>query len=132
MIKKMACSCLITLIVAVTGGAAHAAQKIYVWTEEYSTLAKGDAEIEFWDTAVAHDIRTRSSSDWTQQIELEYGITDHFNAGLYQVYEQNADSSSLTYVGYNLELKYRIAEKNVLPVDVLLICRAGGKYGRRE
>lgn len=80
MIKKMACSCLMTLIVVVMGEAAHAGQKTYVWTEEYSTLAKGDAEIEFWDTAVTHDIQTRSASDWTQQIELEYGITDHFNA----------------------------------------------------
>lgn len=120
MIKKMACSCLITLIVAVMGEVSYAAQKTYVWTEEYSTLAKGDAEFEFWDTAVTHDIQARSASDWTQQIELEYGITDHFNASLYQVYEQDADSSFLTYVGYNLELKYRIAEKNVLPVDVLL------------
>lgn len=100
--------------------AAIASQRTYVWTEEYATLAKGNAEIEFYNTAVTHDIQTRNASDWQQRIELEYGITDRLNASLYQVYEQAADSSSMTYVGYNLELKYRIAETPVLPVDVLL------------
>jgi opacity protein-like surface antigen len=98
----------------------YAAQRIYVWTEEYGTLAKGNAEFEFWNTAVTHDVQTRNASDWTQKFELEYGITDHLNASLYQVYEQAADSSSLTYVGYNFELKYRVAEANALPLDVLL------------
>lgn len=107
------------------GTEARAAQRIFVWTEEYGTLAKGNAEIEFWNTAVTADIQTRNASDWTQQVELEYGITDHFNIALYQVYEQAADSPSLVYEGYKVELKYRIAEKNQLPVDVLL-------YGEQE
>ncbi len=98
----------------------HAAQRIYVWTEEYGTLATGNTEFEYWLTATTVDIQSRSASDWRHEIELEYGITDHLNAALYQVFEQAADSSSLTYVGYNIELKYRIAEANVLPVDVLL------------
>jgi hypothetical protein len=99
---------------------AAADQRNYVWTAEYSTLGKGNAEVEFYQTAVTHDAQTRNASDWTQQVELEYGITDRLNASLYQVYEQTADSPSLTYVGYNIELRYRVAEKNVLPVDVLL------------
>jgi len=99
---------------------AWAAQKTYVWTEDYATLAKGNAEIEFWSTAVTQDVQTRNASDWQQKVELEYGITDRLNASLYQIYEQAADSNSLTYVGYNVELKYRIADANMLPVDVLL------------
>jgi hypothetical protein len=102
------------------GSEGQAAQRNYVWTEEYGTLAKGNAELEFWDTAVTEDIKTRNASDWTQQVELEYGITDHFNVSLYQVYQQAVDSSSLTYLGYQIELKYRVAEKDVLPMDVLL------------
>jgi len=108
------------MLFLVMGGTAQAAQRNFVWTEEYGTLAKGNAEVEFWNTAVTADIQTRNASDWTQQVELEYGITDHFNASLYQVYEQTADEPSLTYLGYKVELKYRIAEKNELPVDVLL------------
>jgi hypothetical protein len=102
------------------GQAGQAAPRNYVWTEEHGTLAKGNAELEFWQTAVTHDIQTRNASDWKQQLELEYGVTDRFNAALYSVYEQAADTQSLTYLGYKVELKYRIAEKNELPVDVLL------------
>jgi hypothetical protein len=107
----------ILLLMPVSG---YAAQRTYVWTEEYGTVAKGNAEIEFYNTAITPDAQARNASDWEQKLELEYGITDHLNASLYQVYEQAADSSQLTYVGYNLELKYRISEANVLPVDVLL------------
>ena len=108
------------VFILAAGADGHAAQRIYVWTEEYGTLARGNAEFEYWLTATTADIQSRSASDWQHKIELEYGITDHLNAALYQVFEQAADSSSLTYVGYNIELKYRIAEANVLPVDVLL------------
>jgi len=112
----------ITAAAVVLGWAttAPASQRTYVWTEEYGTLAKGNAEFEYWNTATTQDIQTRSASDWAQKVELEYGITDHFNVSLYQVFEQAADSKALTYVGYNVELKYRIAEANTLPVDVLL------------
>jgi hypothetical protein len=99
---------------------ASAAQRTYVWTEEYGTVAKGNTEIEFFQTAVTREIHTRNASDWTQKIELEYGITDRLNVSLYQVYEQAVDSNAMTYVGYNIEFKYRVAETNVLPVDVLL------------
>jgi hypothetical protein len=118
--KKLFYGIVVTLILTALGDEAKAAQRNYVWTEEYGTLAKGNAEVELWNTAVTHDIQTRNASDWTQQLELEYGITDRFNAALYNVYEQTADSQSLTYLGYKVELKYRVAEKNELPVDILL------------
>ncbi len=109
----------ILLVLSVAPGA-QAGQRNYVWTEEYYTLGKGDAEVEFYNTAVTKDIQTRNASDWTQQIELEYGVTNHLNASIYEVYEQAADNPSLSYQGYKIELKYRIAERNVLPLDILL------------
>jgi hypothetical protein len=118
--KKLFYGAAVLFLILFSGGAAQAAQRNFVWTEEYGTLAKGNAEVELWNTAVTADIQTRNASDWTQQVELEYGVTDRFNAALYQVYEQAADSPSVTYLGYKVELKYRIAEKDQLPVDVLL------------
>lgn len=118
--KKAAWRSLAVMCFVLMGGVASAAQRNFVWTEEYGTLAKGNAEVEFWDTAVTEDIQKRNASDWTQQLELEYGITDRFNASLYQVYQQTADKPSLAYLGYKVELKYRVAEKDELPVDVLL------------
>jgi predicted porin len=120
LMKKLICYTMLMLFYAAWGAKAEAAQRSFVWTEEYGTLAKDNAELEFWNTAVTEDVPARNASDWNQQVELEYGITDHFNVSLYQVYEQTADSASLTYLGYKVELKYRIGEKNELPVDVLL------------
>jgi AICAR transformylase/IMP cyclohydrolase PurH len=118
--RKVVYGSMLIAVLVCAGGAARADQRSYVWTEEYATPAQGSAEIEFFQTAVTKEARTRSASDWEQRIELEYGVTDHLSASLYEVYRQDADTSSLTYVGYNLELRYRVSEKNVLPVDVLL------------
>ena len=123
--KRFLRSMSVIVVLLAAGTQVLAAQRSYVWTEEYWTLEAGGAEVEFWSTAVTKDRQTRNASDWKQKIELEYGITDRLNAALYQVYEQAADSSSLTYAGYNIELKYRIAEQNALPVDILL-------YGEHE
>jgi hypothetical protein len=118
--KRFLCSAAVVAFFMMAGPEVHAAQRAYVWTEEYGSLARGNAEFEYWNTATTADIQKRNASDWQQKVELEYGITDHLNVSLYQVFEQAADSNTLTYVGYNIELKYRIAEANVLPVDVLL------------
>jgi len=118
--KSLICGFLMVICLSLAVARVEAAQRNYVWTEEYATLAKGNAEFEFYSTAVTHDVQTRNASDWEQKFELEYGITDHLNASIYQVYAQPADSSGLQYVGYNIELKYRIAEANQLPVDILL------------
>lgn len=124
--KRIIFGAAMVLVVMMTAGsAAWASQRNFVWTIEYPTLGKGNAEVEFYQTAVTKDIQTRDASDWTQQIELEYGITDRFNVALYQVFEQAADSPSLVYEGYKVELKYQIANKNELPVDILL-------YGEQE
>jgi len=50
----------------------------------------------------------------------EYGITDHLDAAIYQVFGQPAGGGGFTYEGYKVRLRYRIAEKNVLPLDILL------------
>ncbi|MDA8100492.1 MAG: hypothetical protein M0042_12820 [Nitrospiraceae bacterium] len=99
-------------------GVARADQKAYVWTYDYSTLAKDSAEIEYYQTAVTKDRKVSGASDWQQQVEVEYGITDRLDAAIYQMFEQPADGSFF-YAGYKLRLRYRVAEQNQLPVDVL-------------
>jgi hypothetical protein len=117
--KKMLVSWFTGMAILLSGGAAFADQKNYVWTYDYGTLARGSSEVEFYQTAVTKDIQTRNASDWKQQVELEYGITDHLDAALYQMYEQPADGA-MSYAGYKLRLRYRVAERNQLPVDLLL------------
>ena len=100
-------------------GTALADQRSYVWTYEYLTLSKDSAEFEIYLDAKTADRQQDNSSDWRQQFELEYGITDRFDTALYLVYEQK-EEESLNYAGYKLRFRYRIAEKNVLPLDLLL------------
>lgn len=96
----------------------RADQRRYVWTYEYLTLAKDSAELEFYQTSVTKDRQKEGSSDWQQQIELEYGLTDRLDAALYQVYDQK-EGASMNYSGYKFRLRYRITEKNAHPLDVL-------------
>jgi hypothetical protein len=111
--------CAVAVFIAFVVVPAWADQRNYVWTYEYGTVSKGNAEIEFYQTGVMKDKDVRSASDWTQQLELEYGITDRLDVGIYQVYSQAADTPSMTYEGFKLKARYRVAEKNELPVDVL-------------
>lgn len=107
------------MAMVLSGGNAGADQRSYVWTYEYLTMSKDSAELEFYQTAVTKDRQKDNSSDWQQQLELEYGLTDRLDAALYQVYDQKKQDE-MKYSGYKFRLRYRIAEKNALPVDVLL------------
>lgn len=109
----------VVVVLALAGGTASADQRSYVWTYEYLTLAKDSAELEFYLEGKTKDRQKDSSSDWKQQIELEYGITDRLDAALYQVFEQK-EEQSMKYGGFKVRFRYRIAEKNDLPVDILL------------
>jgi hypothetical protein len=117
--KQIIFGSLAIVFFVVFAGVAGADQKNYVWTYDYSSLAKDSAEIEFYQTAVTRDRKVSGRSDWQQQIELEYGITDHLDAALYEMYERPAEGT-FDYAGYKFRLRYRIAEKNQLPLDVVL------------
>ena len=59
---KLWCGMVLMVLLIGLGREVQAAQRNYVWTEEYGTLAKGNAELEFWNTAVTEDMQTRNSS----------------------------------------------------------------------
>lgn len=109
----------VVILIAGFTSAASADQRSYVWTYEYLTLSKDHAELEYYQTSVTKDRQKDNSSDWQQQLELEYGLTDHLDAALYQVFDQK-ENDKMKYSGYKFRLRYRIAEKDKLPVDVLL------------
>lgn len=118
--KKILCGLLVAVYSLVwSAEGAFADQRSYVWTYEYLTLSKDHAELEYYQTALTKDRQKDSSSDWQQQLELEYGITDRVDAALYQVFEQK-ENDKMKYAGYKFRLRYRIAEKNRLPLDILL------------
>ncbi len=101
---------------------ALADRRSYVWTYEYQTMPKGMAEIEFYLTEEQKNIDKARPNVWKPQVELEYGVTDHFDVSMYQQFEQsNTDKSSdFKYEGFKIRTRYRVSERSKLPVDVLL------------
>ena len=110
-------------IFGILSSAGLADRRSYVWTYEYQTMPKGTAEIEYYLTHKISDWDNYDDKNtWEHAVELEYGITDHWDVAIYQTWQQtNTDTDdSFDYTGSKLRTRYRIGEKGQLPVDVLL------------
>jgi len=123
MFKKIATVVTICLVgVACISENALADRRSYVWTYEYQTMPKGMTEAEFYLNEEQKNIDKAKPNVWKPQVELEYGVTDHFDVSMYQVFEQsNTDKSSdFKYNGFKIRTRYRVSERGSLPVDVLV------------
>ena len=111
------------LMLMALSSAALADRRSYVWTYEYLTMPKGTAEIEYYLT---HKISDWSNYDdknsWDHYLELEYGLTDHWDVAVYQTWNQTntEEKDTCDYTGSKIRTRYRIGEKGQLPVDILL------------
>jgi hypothetical protein len=57
----------------------------------------------------------------TTRVELEYGLTDHWDLALYHVFEQGGpDHAPLRLDSWRVETRYRLAERGEWPVNVML------------
>ena len=114
----------IGLTVALLAGAeeARADRRTMIRAYEYQTQPKDNLEFELWNTVEAPR-SSFSDSVLVQRAELEYGITDHWDLALYHVFERGgpaADFEEYHFSDWQLETRYRLAEKGEWPVDVLL------------
>jgi hypothetical protein len=110
---------------------ASADRRAFTHTYEYPTLAKGELELEFWNTQ-AGDTGAGQASTLDLQIEIEYGITNRWEISLYQTLGQAADGSGLGYGKTKLENRYRLAERGAWPVDVTLYLELAKPFGSEE
>ena len=101
---------------------ALADRRSYVWTYEYQTMPKGMAEIEYYLTEEQINIEKTRPNTWKHWVELEYGITDHWDISMYQQFKQSntTKSSTFEYDGFKIRTRYRLLEKDKLPVDTML------------
>lgn len=128
--KKLAEIAAAVAVMVCLAGTADADTRSYVWTYEYMTLSPGSAELEYYQTEAVKD-RTKDTDDLQQLFEIEYGITDRLDAALYQVYDQK-DNGGMKYSGFKARLRYRIAEKDRLPLDILLYAEHQEKADARN
>ena len=102
------------MFVLLTALPSHADMRPYTWTYGYMTPAKGEVELEWWG-----EFRKGKEADlYKPQVELEYGLTDRWVAGLYGVFEKEGANSWGTEI--KLEQRYRLFDPGVLPVDTAL------------
>jgi hypothetical protein len=98
---------------------AYADRRSYVWTYEYMTMPKGAAEIEYYVTHAVPDTAKSNINTWKHWIELEYGITNHWDVSMYQMVKQanTSEKSVAAYDGFKLRTRYRFGEKGQYLLD---------------
>ena len=115
------------LIITFLATVCFADQRSYVWTYEYTTLEAGEAEFEQYFTISSPNRASLQGATTTEfNLEFEVGMTDRFDFGFYQVFEQ-LPQSSLRYVGYKMRFRYRFAEQGRYFLDPLLYLEYQGK-----
>jgi len=105
--------------VLLSATAARADRRSMIRAYEYATQPQGNLEFELWN-----DIRAPKKGGFDQasiehRFELEYGLTDHWDLSLYHVFTQGP-GAPFHFDSWRLETRYRLAEKGLWPVDVML------------
>lgn len=97
------------------GGEAEA--RYYLVNQPYQTAERGEVAIELWSDFNFAEADNDDTYDFKQQVELEYGLTDHLQAAYYEVYTWDR-RKDWERDAFKLEAKYRFAEVGRWPVDV--------------
>ena len=101
-------------IILILSTTLFADRRSYVWTYQYMTLPEGQTELEFYQTTKISDI-----DKWEYRIEVENGITDHFDFSVYQIFEQQ-EGEAFKWNAVQFRTRYRIGEVNDYFMDPLL------------
>jgi len=124
-----------TMIIAflvICSATAHGHLRDYLVTYPYWTVPRGMLEMELFN-----DFNNTDSGEtvWVNQTELEYGLTDRLDIGLYAVTEKKG-SGALQYAKTKIRTRYRLAGPGRLFVDPALYFEyqlgANGRHDKIE
>lgn len=108
------------IVLFVTISILMADRRYYVWTYQYETLERGNSEIEHYLTFKIPELKTPEGNVITELwLELEVGMSDHFDVSLYQMFNQ-VPGFPLEYKGYKIRIRKRVGEKNKYFLDPLI------------
>lgn len=113
---------------------AHADRRSFTRTYEYTTMPEGQTELEIYSTQSVSRFTDGAPRAFELQLEIEHGITDRFDLGLYHVFTQvsAADAMAaqpLQFSALKLRGRYRFAERGELPVDSLAYLEVAKDFG---
>ncbi len=97
-------------------------RRSYVWTYEYQTLPKGMSEVEYYETMKMPDTNDSGIKTFEHWIEYEYGVTNHFDLAVYQMWKTKDKREELDtkYDGTKVRARYRFGGKGQYFLDPLL------------
>lgn len=123
---------LASLFLAASATAAHADLRSFTHTYEYATMPAGQTAIELWHTQSRATWDADSPQGFEERLELEHGLTDHWDMAFYTVFAQTSAgmfSEPLHLSEIKLESRYRFAERGELPIDTLLYGEIAKEFG---
>jgi hypothetical protein len=99
--------------------AAHADRRAYGTTYEAVTAPKGELDVETWNTfAPQGEVDGGPASrGMRSMIELEYGITDRWDAALYNMLDVTSGDTESGYAGFKIETRFRPTDRGEWIVD---------------
>jgi hypothetical protein len=114
-------------------GVARADLRSFTHTYEYSTVPEGRTAVELWHSQTRATSESTSPQLYQGILELEHGLTDHWDMAFYTVLEQIAagpmSSESLHLAEAKLETRYRLADRGEWPVDTMLYLELAKEFG---
>jgi hypothetical protein len=108
---------------ALASSPALADRRAYGVTYEAVTAPKGEIDVETWNTFAPQGEVSGgpASRGMRTMLEVEYGITDHWDLALYNMFDMitSGDTSS-GYAGLKIETRYRPSDRGEWPIDPVL------------
>lgn len=126
---------MIVLAVLVGASTASADRRSFTRTYEYTTTPAAHTEVELWHTQSRDTWDSGSPQRFQQQVEIEHGITDHWDAAIYTAFSQVASSNPdiaepFGLDAVRLESRYRFAERGQWPVDTVAYLEVSKDFGK--
>jgi len=126
---------MLVFAVLLSSATAAADRRSFTRTYEYTTTPKGQTEVELWHTQSRDTWDSASPQRFQQQVEIEYGITDHWDAAIYTAFSQVAAPSADAAEPFGLdavrlESRYRFAERGQWPVDTVAYLEVSKDFGK--
>lgn len=130
-VRRILVAVVLGAVVALAVPAAQADRRILGYSYPYMTLPKGGTEFEHYVDAYLSKVDDPSTTTkegqwrpaWRQQLELEHGITDRLDVGLYNVFSQKP-FEGMSYDGVKLRSRYRFGDPGDLPIDPAIYAEA--------
>ena len=109
----------LTAAALLPASAARADRRAYGTTYEAVTAPRGEIDVETWTTFAPEGEVSGgpSSRGLREMIELEYGITDHWDIALYNMLDVTSGDGETGYAGLKLETRYRPVDRGEWFID---------------